>query len=95
MKLKIPHNIRGLLVDLEGVVYEEDKLIAGAIETINKLLSRNFKIKYLTNTTVKSRKQILKKLLKFKLPVIESDIFTPPIASSIFLKKIKFQKYFY
>ena len=94
MKLKIPHNIRGLLVDLEGVVYEEDKLITGAIETINKLLSHNFKIKYLTNTTVKSRKQILKKLLKFKLPVIESDIFTPPIASSIFLKKKKISKIF-
>ena len=31
-------NIKGLLVDLEGVIYEEDKLIDGALDTINKLL---------------------------------------------------------
>ena len=84
-----------MLLDLEGVVYEGDKLVNGALDTINKLLSYNFKIKYLTNTTVTPRKQILKKLLKFKLSIIETDIFTPPIAASIFLKKIKFQKYFY
>ena len=74
-------NIKGLLLDLEGVVYEGDKLVDGALDTINKLLSYNFKIKYLTNTTVTPRKQILKKLLKFKLSIIESDIFTPPIAA--------------
>ena len=43
-------NIKGLLLDLEGVVYEGDKLVDGALDTINKLLSCNFKIKYLTNT---------------------------------------------
>ena len=57
-------------------------------------MSRDFKIKYLTNTTVTPRKQILKKLLKFKLSVIEADIFTPPIAASIFLKKNKISKIF-
>ena len=84
-----------MLLDLEGVVYEGNKLVNGALNTINKLLSYNFKIKYLTNTTVTPRKQILKKLLKFKLSIIETDIFTPPIAAGIFLKKIKFLKYFY
>ena len=53
------NNIKGLLVDLEGVVYEGDKLIDGALDTINKLLSYGFKIKYLTNTTVSPRKEIL------------------------------------
>jgi len=87
-------NIKGLLLDLEGVVYEGDKLVNGALDTINKLLSCNFKIKYLTNTTVAPRKQILKKLLKFKLSIIETDIFTPSIATSIFLKKNKISKIF-
>ena len=43
-------NIKGLLLDLEGVVYEGNKLVNGALDAINKLLSNNFKIKYLTNT---------------------------------------------
>ena len=87
-------NIKGLLLDLEGVVYEGDKLVNGALNAINKLLSYNLKIKYLTNTTVTPRKQILKKLLKFKLSIIETDIFTPPIAANIFLKKNKISKIF-
>ena len=87
-------NIKGLLLDLEGVVYEGDKLVDGALDAINELLSCDLKIKYLTNTTVTPRKQILKKLLKFKLSVIEADIFTPPIAASIFLKKNKISKIF-
>ena len=88
------NNIKGLLLDLEGVVYEGDKLVDGAIYTINKLLSCNFKIKYVTNTTTTSRKQIFKKLLKFKLPITETDIFTPSIATNFFLKKNKILKIF-
>jgi len=87
-------NIKGLLLDLEGVVYDGDKLVDGALDAISKLLSHDFKIKYLTNTTVTPRKQILKKLLKFKLSIIKTDIFTPPIAASIFLKKNKISKIF-
>ena len=82
-----------MLLDLEGVVYEGDKLIDGAIETLNLLL-KNFKIKYLTNTSIKPRKLIFEKLLQFKLSVIESDIFSPTVAANIFLKKKIFQKFF-
>ena len=86
--------IKGLLLDLEGVIYEGDNLIDGAIETVNKLLSHDFKIKYLTNTTTTPRKLIFKKLLQFKLPIIESDIFSPSIAANIFLKKKNISKIF-
>jgi len=76
-------------------VVNRDKLINGAIEIVNKLLSHGFKIKYLTNTTTTPRKLIFKKLLQFKLSLIESDIFSPSIAANIFLKKKIFQKFFY
>lgn len=82
-----------MLLDLEGVVYEGDKLIDGAVETLNLLL-KNYKIKYLTNTTTTPRKLILEKLLQFKLPVIESDIFSPPVTANIFLKKNNISKIF-
>ena len=82
-----------MLLDLEGVVYEGDKLIDGAVETLNLLL-KNYKIKYLINTTTTPRKLILEKLLQFKLPVIESDIFSPPVAANIFLKKNNISKIF-
>ena len=86
-KINFKNNYKGLLLDIEGVIYEGNKLIEGSIETINKLLANGFKIKYLTNTTTTSRRLIFKKLLQFKLPVIESDILSPPVAANIFLKK--------
>ena len=89
-KINFKKNYKGLLLDLEGVIYEGNKLIDSSSETINKLLTHGFKIKCLTNTTTASRRLIFEKLLQFKLPLIESDIFSPAIATNIFLKK----KYF-
>jgi ribonucleotide monophosphatase NagD (HAD superfamily) len=89
-KINFKNNYKGILLDLEGVIYEGSRLIDGSIETINKLLAHGFKIKYLTNTTTISRRLVFEKLLQFQLPLIESDIFSPAIAANIFLKK----KYF-
>ena len=57
--------ISGLLIDLEGVLYSDNKLIEGAIETINTIRKHNFKIRFLTNTTTAPVKQILEKFLLF------------------------------
>ena len=60
-------NIKGFLVDLEGVIYSGDKIIEGAINTLEKLNSK-FKIRYLTNTTTTSRKLIYQKLRNLNYP---------------------------
>ena len=86
-KINFKNNYKGILLDLEGVIYEGSRLIDGSIETINKLLAHGFKIKYLTNTTTISRRLVFEKLLQFQLPLIEPDIFSPAIAANIFLKK--------
>lgn len=86
--MKILDNIKGLLIDLEGVVYSGDKIINGSIEVIN-WLNKKFQIRYLTNTTTTSRNLIFKKLKDFNLPVIKSDIFSPSIAVGHYLKSNK------
>ena len=86
-KINFKNNYKGLLLDIEGVIYEGNRLIDGSIETINKLLAHGFNIKYLTNTTTTSRRLVFEKLIQFKLPLIEPDIFSPAIAANIFLKK--------
>ena len=86
-KINFKNNFKGILLDLEGVIYEGSRLIDGSIETINKLLAHGFNIKYLTNTTTTSRRLVFEKLIQFKLPLIKPDIFSPAIAANIFLKK--------
>ena len=54
--------IKGLLIDLEGVIYSSNEIIKGSVNTISKL-KKNFKIRYLTNTTTTSRNSIFNKLI--------------------------------
>ena len=50
--------IKGLLLDLEGVLYTGEKLIDGAVACINKLKLHNLEIRYFTNNTTTPRKLI-------------------------------------
>ena len=61
-KINFKNNYKGILLDLEGVIYEGNRLIDGSIETINKLSAHGFNIKYLTNTTTTSRRLVFEKL---------------------------------
>ena len=83
--MKNLNEIKGLLIDLEGVIYSGDQIIKGAIETISKLKDR-FKIRYITNTTTTSRNLIFQNLKSLNLPVNENDIFSPSVAINYFLK---------
>ena len=57
--------IKGFLIDLDGVVYIEDQTISGAVETVNWLRRRGYPIRFLTNTTMRSRASLVAKLLRF------------------------------
>jgi len=80
------NNIKGLLIDLEGVLYADDKIIEGSVEAV-KNLNNIYKLKYLTNTTTNSRNSIFKKLNKMGLQLDIDDIFSPPIAVNDYLHK--------
>ena len=45
------NNIKALLIDLEGVLYSDNKLIPGSVETIKKFRELGLKLRFLTNTT--------------------------------------------
>ena len=88
---KIQEN-KGLLIDLEGVLYSDNKLIHGSIETIKELKKKGLKLRFLTNTTTAPRKLILKKLINFGFNIEEKEIFTPIIATKNYLKEKEFKK---
>ena len=86
------NNIKGILLDLEGVLYTGEKLINGAVKTIKYLKQQNLMIRYLTNTTTTSQRLILSKLRKFHIPACKSDIFSPSIAANMYLKEKNIKK---
>jgi len=85
--LTLKRKIKALLIDLEGVVYQEGKKIPGSISFIQYLEKINFPYLFLTNTTTMPRKDIANKLLKLGLKTNINKIITPLIAAKNYLKK--------
>jgi len=79
-------NIKALLIDLEGVLYSDNKLISGSIEVLKELKREGFKLRFLTNTTTSPRKFIFEKLSNFGFHIKEKEIFTPIIATKNYLR---------
>jgi ribonucleotide monophosphatase NagD (HAD superfamily) len=43
--------IRGVLLDLAGVIYEGEKALPGALDAVNRLRHAGFSLRFVTNTT--------------------------------------------
>ena len=78
--------LRGVLFDMDGVIYNEDAPIAGAAETIRWAVSNGIPHLFVTNTTSKSRKALEEKLQRMGIEARVSRILTPSLAASEWLR---------
>ena len=62
------------MIDLEGVLYSDNKLISGSIEAIKEFRKNNLKLRFLTNTTTTPRNLIFNKLQDFGFNLKEEEI---------------------
>jgi len=72
--------IKGIICDIGGVLYEENRTIDGAVEAI-KNLKENYQIRFATNTTRRAPCTVLTKLKKFGFEIKEDELFTALAAS--------------
>ncbi|CAN5650067.1 TIGR01458 family HAD-type hydrolase [soil metagenome] len=70
-------NIKGLLIDLDGTLYEDDVPIEGAGEALARLKTSGLVLRYVTNTTRRSRSAIYERLTALGFDVEEDEILTP------------------
>jgi phospholysine phosphohistidine inorganic pyrophosphate phosphatase len=78
--------VRGILFDMDGVLYNSDRLIPGAVETVAWLRSRGVPHLFVTNTTSRGRGALVEKLSGFGIEASESDILTPAVAAAEWLR---------
>jgi len=71
--------VRALLVDLDGVLYVEDEPIAGAVEAVQAFRDAGVGLRFVTNTTQRSRGQTLEKLERLGMPVAPDELITPAV----------------
>ncbi len=76
---------RGLLIDLDGVLYVEDEPIAGAQETIVWLRGHGIPFRFITNTTMRSRRTLTDKLQAFGIDAKTDEIFSTCVVAASWL----------
>lgn len=79
--------MKAILFDLDGVFYEGDRPVPGAVSAVSWARRRNIPYLFLTNTTSRDRASLAGKLAGFGIDTSEEYILTPPVAAVAWLKR--------
>ncbi|WP_026607840.1 TIGR01458 family HAD-type hydrolase [Methylocapsa acidiphila] len=69
--------VKGVLLDLDGVVYVGKLALPGSLEAIRRFRDAGLPLKFITNTTRRPRRRIVEDLARLGLAVGNEDVFTP------------------
>jgi HAD superfamily hydrolase (TIGR01458 family) len=73
--------VRGVLIDLGGVVYQAEDALPGAALVIQRLKAAGLAIRFLTNTTSEPKRAMLARLARLGIPAAPEEVFTPADAA--------------
>ena len=76
-----------LLIDLDGVIYQSDRIIDGAVETLDWIRQQQIPHLFVTNTTSRSRAALVDKFEAMGFTAGVDDIVTPVVAARQWLQE--------
>lgn len=79
--------VEGLLVDLDGTVYEGETLVPGAAEAVEELRARGIPFLFTTNTSRMARRAAVERLADLGLEVEPGRVLTAPLAAARWLRR--------
>jgi len=79
---------KGAIFDIDGVLEYQGSAYPGAVELLNELRSTGVVIRFLTNSTLKSRNSAVKKLRIKGFHATEDEMFTASFASAEYLRQV-------
>ncbi len=79
-------HIKGIIVDIDGVLEFQGKVYPGAIETIQTLREQGKILRFLTNSTLKSRLSCAQKLQSRGFRVSPEEVITASYATAQYLR---------
>ncbi len=75
----------GLLIDLDGTVYLGEELLPGTLKAVSRLREERVPHLFSTNTSRKSRADVVRSLAAMGLEVSVDDVYTAPVATTEWL----------
>jgi glycerol-1-phosphatase len=76
-----------LLVDLDGVVYRGDQVIAAAAQTLPEVRRRGARVLFLTNNSARTPGQVAEKLRGLGIAAEPEDVLTSAVATAAMLRR--------
>jgi HAD superfamily hydrolase (TIGR01458 family) len=80
-------SIKGILFDLDGVLYVGSKAIEGAIETIEKIRASGMPCRFITNTSTLSLASLQQKINTLGFSIPANELISAPQATLLYLKR--------
>jgi HAD superfamily hydrolase (TIGR01458 family) len=79
--------IKGVLLDLSGTLHVDDRPIAGAVEAVLRLERAGLKVRFVTNTSRKTRQMLHDDLIRMGFAMPIGHIFTGALAVRRYLEE--------
>ena len=77
MRTQALHPLAAVLLDLDGVLYVEERVVPGAVEAVDALRRSGLRLRFVTNTTSRPRRSIVDRLERLGFAVSEDEVVTP------------------
>lgn len=81
-------DVKGVLLDMDGVLYVGNELLEGACDTIEWLRAESIPFRFITNTTTRTKRELMEKLAGIGIEAKEDELFTAVSATRAYLQKL-------
>jgi HAD superfamily hydrolase (TIGR01458 family) len=78
--------MKAILFDIDGVLYNAGQLIPGAAEAVRAIQTRGIPHRFVTNTSTRSRQDLVTRLGRFGIETSAEHLVTPPYAAARWLR---------
>ncbi len=79
--------IRGILLDIDGVLHVSMQPVEGAADTLHWLDQKGYSTRFVTNTTTMNRSTLAQRLQQIGLPITEERLLTAPVATANYIRQ--------
>jgi len=91
---KLLSSVDGVLIDVDGVLMQGNKIVPGALDVIDTLRTRGIPHRFITNTTIYCRLTLIERLQAFGFDVSVDDLFTASYAAALYLRDQNAKSYY-
>ena len=81
--------VQGVIFDIDGVLEYQGRVYPGAVETIKRLKQKDITVRFLTNSTLKSRVSCAQKLRVSGFAAEDHEVITASYATACYLRALK------